>query len=217
VRRFIWDGSLDYIENAGGQLESKFGVVGFDTEFQTSDRINLDVNRNEEVLRQPFRVGEGVTIPVGRYLFDRLQAGYTLGQQRRFSGGVTFGYGGFYGGHQTSLGLNQGRLAIMRQLYVEPALTINWIELPQGSFTTQLYRARVSYTFTPRMFASGLVQYNSSADTISTNWRLRWEYTPGSELFVVYTEEQNTDIHRGGFADVLNRALAVKFTRLFRF
>jgi hypothetical protein len=105
----------------------------------------------------------------------------------------------------------------MRQLYVEPALVINWIDLPAGSFTTELYRARVSYTFTPRMFMAGLLQYNSSTDTVSTNWRVRWEYTPGSELFVVYTEDQNTDTGRGRFANLLNRALAIKFTRLFRF
>jgi hypothetical protein len=158
-----------------------------------------------------------VSIPIGSYSFDRFQAGYTLGSQRRFSGGITFGYGGFYDGTQTSLGLSQGRFAILRQLYVEPALTVNWIDLPEGRFTTELYRARVSYTFSPRMFFSGLLQYNSSTDTISTNWRMRWEYTPGSELFVVYTEDQNTDTRRARFAEVLNRALAVKFTKLFRF
>ena len=38
------------------------------------------------------------------------------------------------------------------------------------------------------MFVSALLQYNSSNDSLSTNLRLRWEYRPGSELFVVYNE-----------------------------
>jgi len=39
------------------------------------------------------------------------------------------------------------------------------------------------------MFASALVQYNSSGDVFGTNLRFRWEYRPGSELFIVYTDE----------------------------
>ena len=46
------------------------------------------------------------------------------------------------------------------------------------------------------MFVSALVQYNSCINAVSTNARLRWEYQPGSELFVVYNEERNT-LRRG--------------------
>ena len=42
------------------------------------------------------------------------------------------------------------------------------------------------------MFVSALVQYNSSTNLVSTNARLRWEYQPGSELFVVYNDDRNT-------------------------
>ncbi len=73
----------------------------------------------------------------------------------------------------------------------------------------------MSYTFTPRMFVSGLVQYNSSNDRVSANVRLRWEYHPGSELFVVYSEDRDT--HLAGFAQPRNRGVAIKFNRLFRY
>ena len=45
---------------------------------------------------------------------------------------------------------------------------------------------------TPLMFVSALMQYNSGINAVSTNARFRWEYRPGSELFVVYNEERNT-------------------------
>jgi hypothetical protein len=67
----------------------------------------------------------------------------------------------------------------------------------------------------PLMFASALVQYNSTTRRTSANVRLRWEYRPGSELFVVYNEERDTLAH--GFPDLQNRALIVKANRLFRF
>ncbi len=90
------------------------------------------------------------------------------------------------------------------------------MDLPQGDFTTHLGRVRVNYTVSPRMFFSGLLQYNSSAHIFSTNARLRWEYSPGSELFVVYNDQRDTELGRS-FPMLENRAFVVKFTRLFRF
>ncbi|MCE2543467.1 MAG: hypothetical protein J4F30_08545, partial [Acidobacteria bacterium] len=87
-----------------------------------------------------------------------------------------------------------------------------------GSFRTDLLRARVNYTFSPRMFFSGLFQYNSTLRAFGANLRLRWEYSPGSELFVVYTAEQEVDplrpVRRRELAD---RAFVIKINRLFRF
>ncbi len=74
---------------------------------------------------------------------------------------------------------------------------------------------RATYTFTPRMFFSGLVQYNSTAESLGTNLRFRWEYQPGSELFVVYNDQRDTALR--GTPMLENRAFIVKVTKLFRF
>jgi len=68
---------------------------------------------------------------------------------------------------------------------------------------------------TPLMFASALLQYNSGNHAVTTNVRLRWEYRPGSELFVVYNEERDTQARR--FPALANRTFIVKINRLFRF
>ena len=73
----------------------------------------------------------------------------------------------------------------------------------------------MTYTVTPLMFTSALVQYNNATSSVSVNARFRWEYRPGSELFVVYNEERDTWGRR--FPDLANRALIVKINRLFRF
>jgi len=97
----------------------------------------------------------------------------------------------------------------------EPSVSINWIDLPNGTFTTKLVGSRVTFTMTPQMFVSALIQYNSSNNRVSTNLRLRWEYQAGSELFVVYNDERNS--LTSGFPDLQNRAIIVKANRLFRF
>ena len=45
--------------------------------------------------------------------------------------------------------------------------------------------------------------------------RLRWEYRPGSEIFIVWNEQRDTLARR--FPDVANQALVVKINRLVRF
>ena len=65
------------------------------------------------------------------------------------------------------------------------------------------------------MFVAGLLQYNNSTNSLSTNLRLRWEYQPGSELFVVYNDQRDTSLRGTPFLE--NRAFVVKLTRLFRF
>ena len=55
----------------------------------------------------------------------------------------------------------------------------------------------------------------SSDRTFSSNLRYRWEYRPGSELFVVYTDERDT--LGAGFPILRNRAFVLKINRLFRF
>jgi len=67
----------------------------------------------------------------------------------------------------------------------------------------------------PWMFTSALVQYNSGSQTVSANVRFRWEYQPGSELFVVYNDERDTRL--SGFPEMTTRAVIVKINRLFRF
>ena len=49
---------------------------------------------------------------------------------------------------------------------------------------------------------------------MSSSVRLRWEYEPGSDFFVVYSEGRE-DL--SGMPALANRTFAVKFTKLFRF
>ena len=96
-----------------------------------------------------------------------------------------------------------------------PAFTLNWVDLPYGSFTSQLASARFILTPSPRLSISGLVQVNASGNTATGSVRLRWEYTPGSEMFLVYSDGYDTAAATP--IGLLNRSLAFKITRLLRF
>jgi hypothetical protein len=75
--------------------------------------------------------------------------------------------------------------------------------------------SRVTYTATTRAALSALIQYNSSSSTLSSNIRFRWEYRPGSDLFVVYSDGHEIVSSRPMVLQ--GRTFTVKMTRLFRF
>jgi hypothetical protein len=216
IRQATLRADVDYLENAQqGFLESREISASLGIELENSDQLSLGYTDSYENLLFDERI-TGATIPAGRYAFDAVDASFTFGPQRIFSGSLGFRYGEFYDGRLTSAGFNRGRIEILRQLSLEPSVSFNWVRLPGQAFNTTLASTRLSYTFSPRMFFSALVQYNSSADSFSANARLRWEYAPGSEIFLVFTEERDTyDWER--FPGLVNRGLVVKATRLLRF
>ncbi len=219
IRQFRLEGSFDYTVAAhSGQLGTRQTQVGVNTEFESSDQIGVSLVDNYEFLSTPFEPAPGVAFSPGGYSFVDLEGTYLLGAQHRFSGMFTVRIGEYFNGNIRSIGFNRARLGLTTQLSVEPTASINWIETPQGSFRTNLLVSRVTYTFTPRMFVSGLAQYNSASNTFSNNLRLRWEFRPGSELFVVYTEDRETDpLMHNRYTELRNRGFVVKITRLLRF
>ena len=215
VRQFRWTADFEYLENGAGQLETRNLRGSFNIEMETSDETGIEATRSYELLIAPFRVAPGVFIPPGSYDFTDARVRYLLGNQRRLSGELSAQHGGFYDGTLTAIGYSNARVSVTEQLSVEPAISINFIDLPSGSFTNQVLRARTDYAFSPRMFASGLIQYASNESLFSTNLRFRWEYRPGSEFFLVYTDERDTIVK--GMPVLRNRAVVAKINRLVRF
>ena len=150
---------------------------------------------------------------MGRYRSNLAKGTYALGTQRPISGTVILAHGSFYDGTLTEVTW-RGRLDISPQLIAEPTVSFNHVVGPYGRGETNLVGSRVTFTVTPRMFVGALVQYQSRTQSVATNVRLRWEYQPGSELFVVYSDGRSTIAP--GFPALDNRSVVIKATKLFR-
>ena len=99
---------------------------------------------------------------------------------------------------------------------MEPNISINWISRHADNAVVRATGARATFTVTPRLFLSGLVQYASGSHAVSTNFRFRWEYQPARELFVVYSDRHDT-LSADGASALQNRGLSVKFNKRLRF
>ena len=213
IRKISYDADVNYLTDLENAPESKSvdGSVGF--EFENSDTLDVSVSRDFERLDSRFNLGNGAYVPIGQYSFPSGKVAYTLGQQRRISGTLSAGGGNYYNGTLKTVGWS-GRVEFTRQLYAEPTISWNWVSVPTGEANTNLVSTRVTYTISPRMFTSALIQYQSRTHSLTSNARLRWEYRPGSELFVVYSDGRDT--LEPGFPNLVNRSFVIKVTRLFR-
>ena len=216
IRRLDWEGGYDYItDSRRTRVENRELSGTFEIDFHNSDLWTLDYTRDFEYLPRTFQIAPGVTLPIGGYDYDTVRMTYELGQQRAVSGHVSVATGTFYNGHKQEANFTSGRVALSPRVSIEPGLTMNWVDLPYGSFTNRLLTARGIYTPTPRMMISSLTQYNASDHTLSSSVRLRWEYVPGSEFFAVYSDGRNTG--EAPLPGLVNRSVALKLTRLLRF
>ncbi len=213
IRRLVYQGEFDYITDPSGRLETQRAQAHFRIEFENSNQARGVYTNYYEFLPEEFEISDGVILPVAEYRFQDVLFLYSLGAQTFLPSTMTFRTGSFFSGDRQEVIFN-GRVELSPKFSLEPRVAVNWVDLEEGSFTQRLVSARVSYTFTPRMFVSSLVQYDSGSDSFSSSVRFRWEYEPGSDLFVVYSEGRD-DLSFDPF--LANRTFAVKFTKLFRF
>jgi hypothetical protein len=214
LRKLEWNTEVERFVNGHRELETRVGSGTFRIEFNSSDVLTATYRNDYEFVTVPFRISGGPWMPIGVYEFNEGALQFNAGAQRAVSGRFTLTAGEFYSGHRQQFEYN-GRVKASSQLAFEPRILASHITLPEGAFTTKLLGARTTYTVTPRMFVSGLVQYNSGLNTVESNIRWRWEYQPGSDLYVVYTDARDTFGPRSAL--LMNRGLAIKATRLFRF
>ena len=215
IRKLDFEGRFNrYTTVTGSELETQIFELESRIRFESGDFANVNYNHNLEAIFEEFEIAEGVVIPAGSYSFDRVRGFMWFSGHRRFSGSVGAEFGGFFGGTRTEL-TYRGRVEVTPQFSLEPNFALNWMDLPQGAFQTNLIRLRATYTLSPRSFVGALVQYNSEANSFTTNIRFRWEYRPGSDVFFVYSDGRNT--LDGASPALENRSLVFKVTRLFRF
>lgn len=216
IRKFDFSAEYEYLALGDGRPDTRSVELQGAATFENGDSFEVELQGVVETLADAFDLTETVVLPAGIYDYRYARATYSLGPHRRFGGEAGVRIGEFYGGRRDDISY-QGRIEVWPTLSVEPRLSVNRVRLPEGRFTATLAGGRVNYTFTPRMLLSALLQYNSSAESFGTNLRFRWEYRPGSELFVVYSEGRATERRRGDLPSTESRSFVVKIARLMRF
>jgi hypothetical protein len=202
--RGFWD-SNDFQETGFLHIDSHW-------EFQSGMEIHTGYNVTTEGVKEPFEIVDGVVIQPGTYDEGELQLVYMGDQSQPLNASMRIVAGGRFGGDRLTM-TPTIRYRIGEKFSSEFAYVYNDFDLPvpNGQFTANLARIRLSYSFTPKMLIQLLAQYNEQADTISTNFRFSWLQSANAGLYVVYNEIDE----RGIGAPPRGREFIIKYSRIF--
>ncbi len=195
-----------------GFQETGFVHVDNHWEWRNGYRIDTGVNFTREGVLEEFEIFPDIFVQPGTYDNTEAQIVGHTNQGAPVSYNNRINVGGFFSGHRLSL--SQTLRARIREAFnTEISWVRNDVDLAEGSFVTNLWRARVSYSFTTKILLQALLQYNDRANIWSTNVRLSWLHRGNTGFFIVYNEVQDVDdaIVKG----VRDRSFTVKFSRLF--
>ncbi|MDG2016672.1 MAG: DUF5916 domain-containing protein [Rhodothermales bacterium] len=138
-------------------------------EFRSGYEIHTGRNWTYEGVDEAFDISEGVRVPVGDYSHAEWAFRFMTPEKDAVRFELAINRGGFFGGDRTAivptLSARKGD-----KLTTEIALGHNRVELPGGEFRTNLFRARASYSFTPRIYLQALGQYNDQTE----EWSMRF-------------------------------------------
>ena len=218
IRNLIFSTNLDYYEGGNGKVETRTQTVNLGMQLQNRGSINFSANETFDRLVNAFFIrstrqghSSDLTIAAGDYKYREYAARFDTGQSRKISGDGNMSWGEFWNGRRKSF---SGSLGLRPNHHVNVELTYsqNRVNLPNGSFTTNLVGTRLLYGFTPRLFINAFIQYNADTHQVSSNIRFNLIHHPLSDLYLVYNDRRDTV--RG---EPVERAFIIKLTNLFNF
>jgi hypothetical protein len=183
-------------------------------QFRNAYEVHTGMNFTLEGVRSPFEIYPGVFVPPGTYEHKEAQLVLMTNQGAPISLNLQTFIGGFFGGDRVTLNPTL-RMRAGETFSTELSYSRNDVDLPWGAFTTNLIRTRLSYSFNPRTFVQGLVQYNNRADLWSVNFRFGWLQAANTGLFVVYTDTRGLYDLFPTRPERTDRSLIIKFSRMF--
>ena len=208
-------------------LESREVKPGVGVGFLDSGLLTLEYSARYERLAESTPVA-GAVVPAGEYDFAAFSASYKSNLGRRLGGTLGVATGDFFDGNRRSF---TARLTLRpsARLLLEGAAEHNRFHLGGRGFDAHLFSGRLRYGHNTRAFLSAFVQYNQSADELSTNVRFNLIHAPLSDVFLVYSERRNfaesvrfagAEAVAGGASaagGVIDRRITLKATKLLAF
>src|SRR5205085_6524814 len=136
----------------------------------------------------PFHIYKNVFIPNGLYHFARHQFTYGSGQDRSFTYNFFERFGGHYGGS-----LNEFRVRANYRPTAKFSISASetWdrfrLPLPNGNLSAAPASLQGNYSFSRFLTFTSLIQMDTSnTQAVSANLRLRYNYRPDSDLYIIY-------------------------------
>ncbi len=205
-----WDNTTGFQQNGRWHWDNHW-------EFKSGHEFHTGVNFTREGIAEEdgdYEIYTGIMVKPGTYNHTEIALVAFTNKGHWWDVNVRLTAGGYYGGTrvntQPGVGVRTGD-----KFNISASLNRNDIELPVGSFTTNLIQMKASYAFTPQMFLQGLWQYNDKAQRWSGNLRFGWLRQANTGLYVVLNQGGIVDDDGLGIGESDVRSITMKYNRLF--
>lgn len=197
----------------GGLLTSQMDFNLSDIIFLSGDIISLSAQYQHELLTSDFHIFGTFVIPADKYTFWRESVTLTSAKRRNLWAATKVGTGSFYSGKRTDWMIQAGYKVIV-PVYVGIESDRKWVDLPDGSFVTQIYRLNLNFLFSPNLSWYNFAQYENQTETIGWQSRLQWIIKPGKEIFLTFNSPLIDPLERFK-AEVYEARVKAKYTIRF--
>ena len=205
-----------FLSNDGADIQSGFYALFINYELKSGVAGWLGIEANEEFLIDPLQLGDAVVTP-GRYRFPQLELAVNPSQGSRARVGFEAGIGEFYDGKQVRFTISpEWNPNESLELSAEYELRRIEFDDRDQSLDADIFRLRVRTALDVHLSASAFVQYSQTSDRVVGNLRVRYHFSEGTDLYVVYRNVLNTDLERDPLLTLPrsdSQNLTVKFTR----
>ena len=202
-----------WITRTTGEEQDGEAFAGGGVRFESGDSVSAFVTRGFTQLDEAFDLADRVGVPVGRYDLRRLTVFASSSPSRPVGFSVMGSLADEWDGTVNSLE-TAIKVAGGSHLEAGPTWTLSHANLPGGAFTAHVLGLRLGWAFSTRLSARAYVQYNSLEDKWITNVRFNFIHRPGSDIYVVFNDDQGEE---GAPGRLVSRGFAVKGTWLVRF
>ena len=216
IREMQFEGFILHAPTTQGEVQTQEWQNTFRAEFHNGAYTDDDiVDVFTQSITTPLHIYKDVFIPIGLYHFTRHQLTYGSAQNRRFTYGFFERFGGYYGGT-----LNEFRVRVNYRPTAKFSISASetWdrfqLPLPNGNFSIVLASLQGNYSFNRFLTFTSVIQLDTSnTQAVSANLRLRYNYRPDSDLYVIFNEgTQFTSIAPANPPQVRETKFAVKWT-----
>ncbi|MCL6294620.1 DUF5916 domain-containing protein [Jejuia spongiicola] len=199
--------------NSDGSLNERDNSLAYDLRFKNTSEFSVIVSNREVNLgfATNFLGNEYDNLPIGNYNFTSATLSYSADTRSIFTYDSSVTYGHFYNGYRFSGDLTGN---VRFGYWGKFSLTYNYnkINLPNsyGKVNLHLLSARGLFSFTNKLFFNNTIQYNSQSENFSVFSKLQWRYSPLSDIFLIYNQNNNTHNF-----NLNNKSIILKLTYRF--
>jgi len=207
-----------YMRNEDGSVESVVGSHSWNMNYTSGASSKFGLTVENEDLTEELSLPEDGFVPIGNYTFVRANASYRFPFGSLLRGDYEVSVGQFYDGVslQTTLGPTW---TISKHLEFEGRYQYSYIRFSDRNQTVNVHLIGVTTKIgiNTKLSLNGLLQYNTSADLLSSNLRVRYNFREGNDLWIVFNQNMNQDRmrERPELSLIENRTVLLKYTYTF--